>query len=806
MSEIEADLGFYHPSSPYLQWKITRMADETLLLAEDLNVLSRGRFTGLYRTSLRVRSDLAGALLERSTERYGIPLSVDLEEAARAPRGLVGNKAANLGKVREVLPEHVPDGFVITTEAYWRFFHESGLFPGVLPLLREMEAIQDPDLMHNRLAAIRDRIRAARFPGEIREHILHQIDHAGSGIAWAVRSSAEGEDGRFSFAGQFESFLNVSASEAVGAYLGVIESRFTPRAVQYRRSLGMREIDTPMAVLFLQQLNARSAGVLYTRDPANRRAEDMLIQSVWGLGQDLVSGRMDADRFRVSRLDEEKVLEEQVHPKPRKLVGGPEGGVRLDPLSREDAMRASLHRDDIKRLGRIGRVLERHFRMPMDIEWVIDAGGKVWVVQARKLVMDEPQDDRPSSEVTGEKPILEGGVPIQAGRASGPLVRVPGSSLPRKVRDGSILVLSVATPEIATLLPSMAGCIAETGNPAGHAASLLREWKVPSLFGLEGALSLLEEGDVIGLDATHHKIYRGRPWPEPAEKKVRRDTATASPWEKDPLYRHIFPLRLTDPASPRFRAEGCSSLHDVIRFVHEKAVESLFLLGDRQSGRKAQQAKWLKSEIPLNIMALDLGRAFPVDAERLRTLAPEQIASIPFQAVWRGISDPRVSWAGRKQVSMKGFSSVLVSSLSASGAGSRKLGDRNYLLAARDYMNINLRLAYHYTMVDALVGESPENNVVNFRFRGGGAGVERREMRARFLSETLLRSRFAVDRRGDLITAWFRRYPRARCEEALEMLGRLLACSRQLDMLIGSVGIAHEYAERFLAGEYDAFS
>ena len=204
-------------------------------------------------------------------------------------------------------------------------------------------------------------------------------------------------------------------------------------------------------------------------------------------------------------------------------------------------------------------------------------------------------------------------------------------------------------------------------------------------------------------------------------------------------------------------------------------------------------------------MVLDLGGALGNETEAPGSVKPEEIASIPFQAVWQGMSDPEMSWAGRQQVSLKGFTSVLVSSMAGSGSGTRKLGDQNYLLAARDYMNMNLRLAYHYTMVDALVGESPENNFVNFRFRGGGARADRRELRARFLSETLLRSRFAVDRRGDLVTAWFRRYPRARCEEALAMLGRLMACSRQLDMLIANAGIAHEYAERFLAGDYEVF-
>jgi pyruvate,water dikinase len=204
-------------------------------------------------------------------------------------------------------------------------------------------------------------------------------------------------------------------------------------------------------------------------------------------------------------------------------------------------------------------------------------------------------------------------------------------------------------------------------------------------------------------------------------------------------------------------------------------------------------------------MVLDVGGAFGDDEQNQEIVRPSQIVSVPFEAIWKGMKDPEMSWAGRQLVSLKGFTSVMVSSMAGSGSGARRLGRQNYLLAARDYMNMNLRLAYHYTMVDALVSESSENNFVNFRFRGGGARADRRELRALFLSETLRQSGFVVDRRGDLVTAWLRRYPRARCKEALEMLGRLLACSRQLDMLIANPKIAHDYAEKFLAGEYEAF-
>lgn len=804
MSEIEAELEFTPPASPFIQRKIVRMAEETLLLAEDLNVLSQGRFKGLYRTYERIRRDVSRQLSALSSDRESIPHVLPLWNVCRSPQGLSGNKAYNLAKVMEHVPDHVPPGFVVTTEAYWRFLHEGGLFPALLPHLQELEAIRDSDLLRDRLEAVQRMIMEARVPENIERAILENARGLQPKGGWAVRSSAEGEDGRHTFAGLFESLLNVPERDLPQAYRGVIQSRFQERAFVYRQGLGLREIDTPMAVLFLVMVEARSAGVLYTRDPGEAVRECMLIQSVWGLAQDLVAGRMDADQFVLDRVSG-AVVEETVPPKESRLASASSGGIRLEKVPPDKVVRSSLRGGDLKKLWAMGHALERVFGTYLDIEWAVDSAGKLWVIQARPLVLGRSVREVQVQAEPLEKPILEGGVPIQAGRVSGPRVCVRGDSLPGEIPEGSILVVAVATPQIAALLPRLGGCISETGNPAGHAASLLREWRVPSLFGVKDALERLERHELIGLDAAQRKIYAGLPWPESGGKKRHRNEAPPSVWEEDRLGKHVFPLHLVDPASSRFRAEGCTTFHDIIRFVHQKAVETLFEFGDRHVGQQKHRAIPLAADIPLNIAVLDLGGTLPEETRMRKSVIPSQIASCPFQALWRGISDPQVSWAGRQEVSFKGFTSVLVSSMAGRGSGGRKLGDRNYLLVSRDFMNLNLRLAYHYAMVDALVGESQENNFVNFRFRGGGASADRRECRARFLSEALLRSRFTVDRRGDLVTAWFRRYPRPRCEEALAMLGRLMACSRQLDMLVSSSKIAHSYAERFLAGDYEAF-
>ena len=127
-------------------------------------------------------------------------------------------------------------------------------------------------------------------------------------------------------------------------------------------------------------------------------------------------------------------------------------------------------------------------------------------------------------------------------------------------------------------------------------------------------------------------------------------------------------------------------------------------------------------------------------------------------------------------------------------------------LVGAEYMNLNIRLAYHYAMVDSLVGPVLEANYVNFRFRGGGGSQERLDLRARFLSEVLLRHRFMVDRRGNLVTAWLRRYPQQPSEESLALLGRLMGCARQLDMLMEQESDVQHFVELFLAKKYEDFA
>jgi pyruvate,water dikinase len=170
------------------------------------------------------------------------------------------------------------------------------------------------------------------------------------------------------------------------------------------------------------------------------------------------------------------------------------------------------------------------------------------------------------------------------------------------------------------------------------------------------------------------------------------------------------------------------------------------------------------------------------------------------------MTTPGIAWSGRRQVDLGGFASVVASSLTEADRRADDLGTEAYLIVASDYLNLNARMAYHYAMIDAVVGESPEGNDVRFRFWGGGAGRAQRDLRAVFLAEVLQRSGFTVERRGDLVTARKQRQPSRASEEGLEILGRLMGCARQLDMLLRSEEAVTAFVESFLAGRYEEFA
>jgi pyruvate,water dikinase len=612
---------------------------------------------------------------------------------------------------------------------------------------------------------------------------------------FAARSSAVGEDSALTFAGQFDSRINVPRARLLEAYREVCASRFNDRAVAYRASAGVAEIDCPMAVLFLRMIDARSSGVLYTRDPADPRADTMLVTASWGAG---FTGASPGDRFIVSRQRHHDVITRRIVYKGARTVLLREGGTRDEAVPTELAAHPSLDDVAAAELAALGLRLERIFGAPQDVEWALDDAGVVWVLQSRPLRLEAERGRGPRPPKA--TPLLSGGITIYPGRVSGPVHVAENAKELARVPDGAIVVLRHTCPECVKFLPRIGGLVVDYGNPAGHAAALIREFRVPALFETGQATQRLAPDAAVSLDAAAGRVYPGLLFPTPTGAACRRRLRAVRP--AHPLGERITALKLLDPKAWSFRPSSCRSVHDIVRFAHEKAIQAVFSLGDREVEGQGSAIKVLESEVPIDLFVLDLGGGLEPDAQTATRIRPESIRSIPFRALWRGMSHPEVSWAGRDYVSLSGFASVVARAMTDRATESRELGARSYVAIAADYVNLNSRLAYHYAMVDACVGDAPNSNFVNFRFKGGGADPYRKNLRARFLLECLHQWGYSVDVRQDLVNAWLRKYPREAMEERLDVLGRLMACSRQLDMFMASEATMRWYVEQFMSGNY----
>jgi pyruvate,water dikinase len=248
-------------------------------------------------------------------------------------------------------------------------------------------------------------------------------------------------------------------------------------------------------------------------------------------------------------------------------------------------------------------------------------------------------------------------------------------------------------------------------------------------------------------------------------------------------------------SQPPIDPAHCQALHDIARFVHQRAMGEMFAIEELTADerRACRRLVWCR---PMDVRILDLGGA--VGPGTGREVALKDVSSVPFQALMEGMLDSRLRWAGPVGFDLKGFVSVVV----RSAADDQRYGEPTYALCSADYLHLASRLAYHFALVDALCGESSNENYVRFRFHGGAAVAERREWRGQFLVTVLEYNRFFVTHVGDRVNAILPKRPVEELEDALVMLGRLMVASRHLDMVIDSPAVAKTLARAFLAGDY----
>ena len=798
LAGLQEDLQFVPPLRDVLGDRIGAIFERSESIVSALERLSGITYLSLHKAVEGQRRQVE-AFIAAAQELATPRLSYSLSEVTAQDATMAGGKAATLGEVKNVIGLPVPEGYVITTEGYRQFF-------GVPRWQSIRNAMRDLDPSNSRAvqaasATLTAGVMEAPLTRAVEVAITERaLTLETGGLGLAVRSSAMGEGGTHAFAGQFQSRINVPKDDVVDAYRRVVASRFSERAMVYRLFWGLSERESPMAVLFLPTLDAKAAGVLYTRDPKDHRSENLWITSTRGLALDIASGRTPADLFVVSRGRTHTVIERQIASKDTRIEVRGGGGVERRSSEAEERMSPSLGTEDLQVLANWGVRMEEHFGTPQDVEWVLDTAGNLWIVQTRPLILAEPVSIRARAR-TREPSLLSGGRTVYPGKVSGKAFLVTDSQGIEEAPEGAVVFMPRISPEIVRVLARIGGLVAEWGNITGHGAAILREFKIPSVFGMTGYAEHVKMGDDVSLDAVQLALHRGLLWPGRDSSKEKKERF--GDHSSDPINRRLLALHLLDPSSFHFRPRGCKSAHDVLRFCHEKAIEAMFAVNDLETERGPRASKRLEASVPIQLHVLDLGGGLKLEKPDDRKVTPEEIVSRPFQAIWKGICHPGVSWSRGMPASLDGIASVLAGSLASHQSSARRaLGERSYLLVADQYMNLNSRLAYHFTLVDACVTDLPNQNYVAFRFAGGGATRWRRNLRASFIEASLAHFGFQVDRRGDVVNAWFKKAPARETEDMLDILGRLMACASQLDMYMTSDVVMAWYVKQFIEGNY----
>jgi pyruvate,water dikinase len=793
---LQEDLQYTLPQRDIVGGRVAAIFERASGTVGALETLNGLRYTQLADALSDQRSEVE-RYIAASQELVTPKLSMWLTEFGMDAVSEVGGKAAALAEVKNRLGLPVPDGYVLTTAAY-RQFCGIPLWRVIRDAVRSADA-EDLDALHSISSRLAETILAQPVPRAIEVAISERALTLKTGeLGLAVRSSAVGEGGEKTFAGQFLSLINVSKDQVVEAYKEVVAGRFSARALAYRLSTGLLEVDSPMAVLFLPVIRARASGIMYTRDPGDPKNKVLWVTSTQGLGMDVASGKTPADLFILSRRPPHTVVDRHLVHKEEEITALDGGGLQRRKLSAAEAEVPSLEARELRLLAEWGLRMEDHFGSPQDVEWAMDEERKVWILQARPLALADSHKARRLK--ARAQPIVAGGRTVFPGQVAGPACLIEDIQELGKAPEGAVVFLRKASPEIVEILPRAAGLVAEWGNVTGHAAALLREFRVPSVFLMSGAFERVKTGDPVSLDAVQSKVYAGLLW-----ESRRAGTGSQEGGRErsgDPISRRVLTLNLLDPSAFNFRPSGCKSTHDVLRFCHEKAVEAMFVVNDLELEQNQERCRKLETNMPLHVYVLDLGGGIASQAAQRRTVAPSEILCRPFQALWKGMTHPGVSWKREMPASLSDLASVMAGSLSSHNSATRGFGERSYLLVADEYMNFNSRLAYHFSLVDACLSDTPSANYISFRFAGGGATRQRRSLRACFLEACLTHYGFQVDRRGDLLNAWFKKGPAEDTNARLDILGRLLVSSSQLDMFMSSQDVMRWYVKQFLAGNY----
>ena len=454
---------------------------------------------------------------EESSEKKGDFIKW-FSEISKDSVPIVGGKGANLGEIYN-LKVPVPPGFVITTYAYQYFMKD--LDEKIKKLLSEID-YENTDQLEEKTKEIREMIVKAKMPEDLKAEIIEAYENLNveeedlekgalkvldkkEPIYVAVRSSATTEDLKdASFAGQQDSFVNVRGNEdLIENVKKCFASLYTARAAYYRHKKGYME-GALLAAVIQKMVNSDKSGVIFSQNPAFKN-DNITIEAVFGLGEGIVSGKITPDSYTIARKDM-KVIDESISDKKIAIVRGEREKEETVKLPEKKSKMRVLNNFEISKLAELAMRLEEHYKKPQDIEFAIEGDG-IYLVQTRAITTLQLRVEK-GGEVKGE--VLLSGTAASPGVGVGPVRIIRDLKDLDKIKGGDILVTKMTNPDMVVSMQKAVGIVTDEGGLTSHAAIVSREMGIPAVVGTENGTTKLQEGDIVTVDGSNGKIYKGK--------------------------------------------------------------------------------------------------------------------------------------------------------------------------------------------------------------------------------------------------------------------------------------------------------
>lgn len=427
----------------------------------------------------------------------------------------VGGKNASLGEMIRGLSAAnilVPTGFATTADAFRVFLAQEGLDEKIYQTLEKLN-VDDVQELARVGKMIREWIIAMPFISDFEQDVRTEyatlekaIGHKNFSVA--VRSSATAEDlPDASFAGQQETFLNVTGLDAIlKAIKDVFASLFNDRAIAYRVHQGFdhRNVALSAGIQQMVRSDLASSGVMFTVDTESGFDQVVLITSAYGLGEMVVQGAVNPDEFYVYKpalkAGNTALIRRNLGSKALKMVYCDQNAVKTEKVPEELQRQFSLSSPEVETLARHAVIIEAHYKRPMDIEWAKDGvDGRLYILQARP----ETVMSRASQQILERYHLKQRGKVLVEGRSIGQKI---GQGRVRVIRNlqelhrvapGDILVSDMTDPDWEPVMKRAAAVITNRGGRTCHAAIIARELGIPAVVGCGHATEALQDGTLV---------------------------------------------------------------------------------------------------------------------------------------------------------------------------------------------------------------------------------------------------------------------------------------------------------------------